>query len=151
MRIAGVNSTELAGGLLAIALGGFAVWEASGYPIGELSQMGPGYFPVALGVVMIGLGAALIFEGLRADGESFERPAWRALVFVLAGIGAFALLLERTGLAPASVALVLLAALAEPRFRPGPAILLALAVSAVSVLIFSVMIGIPLPAFAGWW
>ena len=151
MRIAGVNSTELAGGLLAIALGGFAVWEASGYPIGELSQMGPGYFPVALGVVMIGLGAALIFEGLRADGESFEKPAWRALVFVLAGISAFALLLERTGLAPASVALVLLVALAEPRFRLGPAILLALAVSAVSVLIFSVMIGIPLPAFVGWW
>jgi hypothetical protein len=151
MRIAGINSTELAGGSIAIAIGGFAVWEASGYSIGQLSQMGPGYFPVALGVVMIGLGAALIFEGRRVDAEPAENPAWRTLVAVLAGIGAFALLLERTGLVPASVALVLLAALAEPQYRPGQTVLLALAVSAISVLIFSLMIGMPLPAFARWW
>lgn len=151
MRIASVNSTELAGGSIAMAIGAFAVWEASGYSIGELSQMGPGYFPLALGLIMIGLGAALIYEGRRADAEPAERPAWRTLVAVLAGIGAFALLLERTGLVPASVALVLLAALAEPQFRPGQTVLLALAVSAISVLIFSLMIGMPLPAFARWW
>jgi hypothetical protein len=151
MRIAGVNSTELAGGSIAIAIGGFAVWEASGYTIGELSRMGPGYFPVALGVVMIGLGAALIFEGRRADAEPAENPAWRTLIAVLTGIGAFALLLERTGLVPASVALVLLAALAEPQYRPGQTVLLALAISAISVLVFTVLIGLPLPAFARWW
>src|SRR5690606_16144409 len=121
MRVAGVNLTELVGGLLAIALGAFAIWEAGAYPIGELSQMGPGYFPVALGVVMIGLGAALISEGTRADAAPTENPVWRSLVFVLAGIGAFALLLERAGLVPAAAALVVLSSLAGPNFRLGQA------------------------------
>ena len=40
------------GGVLMIALGLGAALEGSTYSIGSLSRMGPGFFPVALGVIL---------------------------------------------------------------------------------------------------
>lgn len=148
MRIAGINSTELMGGVATIAVGAFALVEAMNYQIGTLRQMGPGYFPMSLGVVMLALGIAIIVEGLRSDAQPPEPPAYRSLLFVPAGVGAFGVLIERAGLVPASVALVLLASCAEARLRFGSIILLALAVSALNVLVFSELLGLRLSAFA---
>lgn len=151
MTLRRLNAAEAIGGLFAIAIGAFAIWEGSSYPIGTARQMGPGYFPVALGGLMVALGVGLWIEGLRAGAEPAERPDIRALLAILAGIGGFALLVEPAGLVPGTLALVLLSSAAARGARVVPTLILAVAISAMSVLVFRYLLGLPLPAFAGHW
>lgn len=156
MAEARINPRAVAGGMLAAALGAFAIWEGAGYAIGTARRMGPGWFPVALGLLLIALGLALALWGLtrraaRAEaGEDDERPDWRALAAVAAGLAGFAALIERAGLVPAVFALVALASLAAGPPRPLRVLALAAAVSALSWAVFRLGLGLPLPAFAFW-
>lgn len=43
-------------GALMVLLGLIAANDGTHYPIGTLRQMGPGYFPIALGMLLIVLG-----------------------------------------------------------------------------------------------
>jgi hypothetical protein len=147
----GIGTAEAIGGLIAVAIGAFAIWEGGSYPIGTARQMGPGYFPVVLGALMIALGLGLWAEGFRAGAEPAERPQLRALLAVLAGIGAFAVLVERAGLVPGTLALVIISSAAARAPRLLPTLILAVAVSGLSVLVFRQFLGLPLPAFAWRW
>ena len=66
---------------------------------------------------------------------------------ILAGGLAFTYLVEPLGLVPATVALVGFAALAERHVRPLRTAILAVALSALAVTVFSWGLGIPVPAF----
>ena len=140
------------GGALALALGLWVMTEAGGYQMGTARRMGPGYFPSLLGALLALMGAALAALGLwRAEGapEEEERADPRALVAVLAGLAAFALLLPRAGLVPAVIGLVVIAAQGSGQMRPLGALVLAFVLAALSWAIFRLGLGLPLPAFAG--
>ena len=57
MRIAGFDAADLVGGLLVFAGGCAVALGATSYQIGELTRMGPGYFPMlvpsTLGLVIL--------------------------------------------------------------------------------------------------
>lgn len=148
MRILGTNLAELLGGLLTGAIGVFAVAQGAAYSLGTLTRIGPGFFPAAVGAAMIVLGIVIVLEGRRADARPIERPAVLSLLSVLGGIAAFALLIERAGLVPAAAALIVISSLAAPRPRLLPILVLAAAVSAFSVLVFAVGLGLGLKPFA---
>ena len=74
-------------GLMFMAVGIAFAWGASGYTIGNGARMGPGYFPLVLGVLLAVLGAAITFKALvveTIDGERIGSFAWRPLVFIIA-------------------------------------------------------------------
>ena len=73
-----------AAGLLFLAVGAGAVGIARDYQIGSALHMGPGYFPIALGLLLAIVGAASV---LRASVVTEDRPGRIALRPVLA-IGA---------------------------------------------------------------
>jgi hypothetical protein len=143
------------GGTLALAAGVWVMIEASGYPLGTLRRMGPGYFPVLLGALLAAMGGLLALTALLSGeagcaGEPREddvRPDARALVAVLAGLGAFALLLPRFGLVPAVAALVVISAQGSGQMRPLGALALAVVLAALAWAIFRLGLGLPLPAF----
>jgi hypothetical protein len=140
------------GGTLAGALGLWVMAEAAGYPLGSARRMGPGYFPTMLGGVLAMLGAALAWLSLWRDEPAPEDATTadpRALLAVLAGLAAFALILPRAGLVPAVAALVLISAQGSGQLRPLGALALAAALAGISWTVFSVALGLPLPAFAG--
>ncbi len=111
MRIAGFDAIDLAGGILVLATGaGFAI-GATTYPIGTLHRMGPGYLPLTIGVILAGIGVALIVAS-RATTTEIPDVSFRPLLAILAGLLFFGLTLERFGLAPATVGLVVLSSLA---------------------------------------
>ena len=56
---------DLIAASLAVVLGLFTLYESSGYDMGSLRDMGPGYFPRILAIVLIGLGLALVISTLR--------------------------------------------------------------------------------------
>ena len=54
---------DILAGTLFIVIGALALLGARGYPVGSAMRMGPGYFPVVLGWLLVALGALV---GLRA-------------------------------------------------------------------------------------
>ena len=148
MRIRSLNLGEIAVALLVILLGVFMIWEASGYPFGSLRRMGPGFFPVWLGVVLILFGAALLLEVSFLEVRRLAVPV-RALVLVPLGLVAFALMVEPFGLVPATFVLIVLSALASRPVRLQVVFWTAVVVTAMGYLVFLRGFGIPLDAI-GW-
>jgi hypothetical protein len=138
---------DLIGGLLSVALGLFALFMASGYPMGSLLRMGPGFFPCTIAALIVVLGLALIVAAFRSrPRESGVDIRFRSVLAIGLGIVIFALLLERAGLIPATLALVLVSSLAEPRWRARRAAILAVALTALVYVIFIVVLQIPVAA-----
>lgn len=141
-----INFAELGVGLALVALGLLAAWEGSHYRIGTLTRMGPGMFPLALGIVLAALGAAAALEGMRAD-EAEIPASLRAFVAISAAIVAWALLVEPFGLVVATVVLIVLSALAMPPVRILPTLLLAAALCLLGEFLFIDLLGVPLTPF----
>lgn len=129
-----------------IAFGAAVAYFGSSYPVGTLGQMGPGYFPVALGVITALIGLATLLEVLKSDATPPEVP-WRSAMLVFAGIVAWALTAERFGLVIASFAVVTLTAIARPPVNIVVTLVTAVIASAASVLVFIYGFGLPLRAF----
>jgi len=117
MKIAGLNVVELLGGAIISVIGLYFVVQGSQYSIGTLNHMGAGFFPVAVGFLLVAMGAAVAYEGHALDTPlpQFRIPAF---IGVVGGMIAWALLLEPFGLVPATVALGALAGFGEKRYRP---------------------------------
>jgi len=83
-------------GLMFTATGVAFAWGATTYNVGSGARMGPGYFPMMLGIVLAFIGLVVMFEALTvetADGELIGKWAWRQLFFILAANLAFGVLL----------------------------------------------------------
>lgn len=135
-------------GLLFIALGagGFAV--ALSYPFGTLQQMGPGFFPRSLGVILAGFGLVTMVRGLRSGARVEGAWGWFPLAVVTAAVVAFGWLMERVGLVPSVAVLVVASAYAGREFRWHEAALLAVAMVLLAVAIFTWGLGMPYELFA---
>ena len=145
-----VGRPGVPGGLIALAVGLWVMAEAQGYPMGSARRMGPGWFPTALGGLMAAMGATLaglsLWRSEPPRGED-ERADPRALLAVLAGLAAFALLLPRAGLVPAVAGLVVVAAQGSGQLRPVAGLGLAGVLALLAWAVFRLGLGLPLPAF----
>ncbi|MFV0437830.1 MAG: tripartite tricarboxylate transporter TctB family protein [Desulfopila sp.] len=101
------------GGGLMVAAGAFISIEALNYSFGTIARMGPGLTPFGLGVILAITGI-LIFIFAQPVQDNEEAPRFRPVILPLAGILAFALLVERAGLVPATLALVFISGVADP-------------------------------------
>ncbi len=124
-------------GLLFMVVGIAFAWGATRYDVGTAAQMGPGYFPLALGSLMAILGIVLAMTALVVEtetGDPVGRWAWRPLFFVLLANVSFGALLgglpaiglRPMGLIVAIVALVLIASLASKKVHLRGALVLAI-------------------------
>lgn len=126
---------DIAGGLCMICIGVFAAWYAQRYPIGELRRMGPGFFPVALGLLLAVLGVAVAVPAFFRSGTPFRFEA-RGFCWIMLAVLIFAFGLVKLGLVVSTVASVIAASMASDvswRTR----ITLALAVAVVTWAVFS--------------
>ena len=139
---------DLTGGALSAAFGAGAYLKSRSYDFGSPLRMGPGFFPAVLGILIFFFGLALMARATIARNAGRREFKWRPAIAIPAGIGAFAVLLERAGLAPATLALVLIASLAEPNFRPLRTLVLALAVLAMIYVIFILILRMPIEVLA---
>jgi hypothetical protein len=73
-------------GLMFMGVGVAFAWGASTYSIGSGARMGPGYFPLVLGVLLAILGIAITFTALvveTEDGDKVGKFAWKPLFFII--------------------------------------------------------------------
>ena len=73
-------------GLMFMAVGVAFAWGASTYTIGNGARMGPGYFPLMLGVLLAILGGVITFKAMvveTMDGDKIGSFAWKPLTFII--------------------------------------------------------------------
>ena len=142
------NREVYAGGLMAL-IGVGAAYEGWEYGVGSLSNMGSGFFPMALGVGLVAMGLLMALARPAAEGHAVEAPNWRGAAAILAAVTLFILLANRAGLAPATFACVFAGALGTRGTRPAEALLLAAGVTVFGVLLFRYGLQSPFPVLRG--
>jgi hypothetical protein len=140
---------DLASGVVIAAIGLFiALYAGAHYDMGSLRRMGPGFFPVVLGAVLAVLGVIIARAGWRRAAEPGP-IAWKDALAVLGAIVVFGAGLERLGLVPVTLLSVLLGSCAAPDRRIGWRVVLALVVTALSVLVFHFGLKMTVPLWPG--
>ena len=142
---------DLLAGAVFVGFGlAFAV-TATTYDIGSALRMGPGFFPLVLGGILVVLGALIAVQGyVAANGDEIGTIPWRAVVLLLAAILFFGFTVRDLGLVPALFVAVLLAAFAGRGVRPLPAVLIAATLTALSVGIFVYALQLRLSLLGPW-
>ncbi len=145
-------------GLMFMGVGLAFAWGASTYNVGEGSRMGPGYFPLVLGILLAAIGAFTIFESMvveTEDGEPIGRVSWKPVVFVIGANVVFGILLgglprlgiPSFGLIVGIYALVFVASLAGEEFNWKEVIVLATILAVGSYLAFVLLLKLQFPVW----
>ncbi len=138
-----------AGGLMML-IGIGSVLEARHYSLGTLFHMGPGFFPIILGVTMTGIGllialAAVTSSATEEDMLHMPNPQWRAWFCILAGPVLFIILGNYGGLVPATFACVFVSALGDKDSTLKSSLVLAVGITFFGVLLFSYLLQVSMP------
>ena len=134
---------DIIGGAL-LVFGGvaFSWYAAHHYDLGTLRRMGPGMFPMALGLVLAAFGVMLMIPAFFRTGSMPAIRVWSPL-FVLSSVVAFGLLIRPFGLVPATLAVTIISSMAELRIRPISLALLCLSLCVIAWLTFKIGLGMP--------
>jgi hypothetical protein len=135
-----------AGLMFAVAGVAFA-WGATTYSVGNGARMGPGYFPLMLGILMAVIGLAIMFSGLAVetvDGEKIGKWAWKQVVYIIGANLAFGVLLgglpsfgvPAMGMIIAIYALTIISSLAGEHFKLRDVLILATVLAVGSYIAF---------------
>lgn len=140
-----------AGGLMAL-LGAAVTLDSSTYELGSLTHMGPGMFPLMLGVVLVFIGILIFGTALvtpLGDDEHIlpRNKEWRGWFCIIAGPALFILFGHYFGMAPATFMCVFVSALGDRTSTLKSAALLALVITIPGCLLFSYVLQLPFPLF----
>jgi hypothetical protein len=135
----------------------FAV-AASAYEVGSALRMGPGYFPLVLGGLLVLLGILIAVQGFapgRWGAVERERDAlgpvsWKAAALLVGALLFFGFTVRGLGLAPSLFVTVFLTAMAGRGARVIPALVIAGSLTALSILIFVMVLQLRLPLIGPW-
>jgi hypothetical protein len=142
MRLRVTNPRDAGGAVLLFVVGGLLLIGQQSLPRGTAVNMGAGYVPNILGWGIMCIAVLLTVRSIRMEGTPLNAVPWRALMTILGSFFVFAILIERAGLALAAMATILLAAAATAGFRWKSNMLLAVALTAFSVVLFKLALGV---------
>ncbi|WP_213772242.1 tripartite tricarboxylate transporter TctB family protein [Bradyrhizobium sp. dw_78] len=111
--------------------------------VGTVLEMGPGYFPLGLALVLLGLGLCLLVKGLFVDAPPVGEFHLRPLFFILLSFAAFGLLIERAGIMVAILAQVAVAHFASRETTVLQSVLTGIGCAVVSAVVFVLILQIP--------
>jgi hypothetical protein len=139
-------------GLMLIGVGGGALFIGRNYQFGSSLRMGPGYFPTVLGAMLVMFGAYFTARGLRGGGEKLE-GSWslRALIILPLSLVLFGLLIDRAGFIPAMLALIIASSAASTQFKLTEVVLFSVLLTALCVVVFVWLLGLPYELITGIW
>ena len=134
---------------LAFAIGG------SRYDVGSALRMGSGYVPIALGGMLVVLGALILVMAFRGGDPALrdvEQPPvpWRRAGLLIAAILFFGFTIAGLGLGPSLFVTTFLAALAAPEVKPVQAAIRAAGITALCLVVFVALLQLKLPVVGEW-
>jgi len=145
-------------GLMFTAVGAAFAVGATNYTVGNGARMGPGYFPLLLGILLAILGAAVMFKALVVEtqgGDKIGAFAWKPLFFIIASNLLFGVLLgglpsiglPAMGLIAAIFGLTIVSSLAGETFNLKEVLILSVILSVGSYLAFIVLLKLQFPVW----
>ena len=145
-------------GLMFMGVGGAFAWGATTYNVGEGARMGPGYFPLMLGILLAIIGAAITFTSLVVEAEGggkIGKWAWKPLFFIILANVVFGILLAglpsikvpAMGMIVAIYALTFIASMAEAGWKFKTTLILATVLAIGSYLAFVVALKLQFPVW----
>lgn len=145
-------------GLMFTVVGVAFAWGASTYNIGTGARMGPGYFPLMLGILLALLGGLIMFKALvveTEDGDKIGKLAWKPLFFIIGSNILFGVMLgglPSIGLPPMGIVvaiyvLTLVASLAGNTFKLKEVLILATILAALSYGAFVKLLNLQFPVW----
>lgn len=145
-------------GLMFTAVGIVFAIGATNFTVGSAARMGPGYFPLLLGILLAILGVVVTLQSFKSkavDGDPIGRFAWRPLGFIIGANLAFGVLLVGVpalgipafGMIIAIYALVLIAGFARPNSSIKESLILATILAAGSYFAFVYALNLQFPVW----
>ena len=142
-------------GLMFMAVGAAFAWGATTYNVGSGARMGPGYFPLILGVLMAVLGVVITFKSLVVEteaGDKIGKWAWKPLIFIILSNLLFGILLgglpsiklPAMGLIAAIYSLTFISSMAEVGWKVKNTFILATVLAAGSYVAFILVLKLQL-------
>ncbi|MDR3522163.1 MAG: tripartite tricarboxylate transporter TctB family protein [Acidocella sp.] len=144
------NLKDILGGGLMLVIGLGTCWQAAQYELGSLQQMGPGFFPMSLGVILAVTGLLILISGLRTAPEMPRmkwQPQWRGWLCICTSLVAFVVIGNFFGLLPATFSTVLIAAFGDRKNSLAAAIILAACMTLVCLIVFWWLLQVQFPLF----
>ena len=133
-------------GLMLCALAVYVWWMNRAYPLGTLSEPGPGYVPLLLAIFMAVMGILVVVCGGRSVPVAQLQwgEAGRAVALLAAcGVAAFAL--ERLGYRITMTAMLIFFLGVIERRKPMMVVLVGAGFAFVSYYLFATLLRVPLP------
>jgi hypothetical protein len=140
---AGRGNIDLYSGLLLVGVAAVALLYIRTLAIGTVLQMGPGYFPLGLALVLLGMGLCLMVKGLLGEGPAVGTFYLRPLFFILLSFAMFGVLVERAGLILAILAQVAIAHFASCETVGRQSVITGIVLAAASSVVFVWLLKIP--------
>ncbi|MFO1244905.1 MAG: tripartite tricarboxylate transporter TctB family protein [Ramlibacter sp.] len=145
-------------GVVYAAVGVAFAWGATNYTLGEGARMGPGYFPLLLGILLTVIGLAVSFKALVVEtegGDKIGAIAWKPLGFIIAANLLFGVLLgglpsiglPAMGLIAAIFGLTLVSSLAGDTYNIKEVLVLATILAAGSYVAFVWLLKLQFPVW----
>ncbi len=145
-------------GLMFMGVGVAFAWGATTYNVGEGARMGPGYFPLMLGILMGILGAVITFKSLVVEtegGDKIGKFAWKPLVYIILANVVFGVLLAglpsiklpAMGMIVAIYALTFISSMAEAGWKVKNTFILATILAIGSYVAFVIILKLQFPVW----
>ncbi|PUE11437.1 hypothetical protein B9Z51_03835 [Limnohabitans sp. T6-5] len=145
-------------GLMFTVVGAAFAYGATNYTIGTGGRMGPGYFPLLLGIILALLGSVVMFKALVVEtpsGDKIGAWAWKPLFYIIAANLLFGILLgglpsvgiPAMGLIAAIFGVTIVASLAGDTFSLKEVLILSVVLSIGSYLAFIVLLKLQFPVW----
>ncbi|WP_198088962.1 tripartite tricarboxylate transporter TctB family protein [Variovorax sp. E3] len=141
------SQADFFSGVMFTTVGGAFAIGATTYTVGNGARMGPGYFPLMLGILLAVLGVIIMFQAMvveTTDGDPIGKWAWKPLAFVLGANLAFGVLLgglpsiglPAMGMIIAIYALTIISSMAGEQFKLRDVLVLSTILAAGSYVAF---------------
>jgi hypothetical protein len=127
-----------------------ALLIARNYRMGNAFRMGPGYFPVMLAILLMGIGTLVAGLAFRSGNVTLPKLAWRPTLIVTVAIVLFGLLINGTGLLVTTLILVGASRLARPGYPWVETAILSAVLAAICAAVFSFGLRIQMPLLPTW-
>ncbi len=142
-----VNRKDLASGAFFTGVGLlYGITALTSLPFGNALDMGPGYFPALLSLVLVIFGILIAARSLVVPQKSpFGRVPWRALVLLSLSTIVFAAFFDDLGMLPGTFVSTFIAVMAGPRIGLVKAAAISLGIAICCTAVFGLGIKIPVP------
>jgi hypothetical protein len=145
------NIKDLACGILFVAIGLFFIlnswWQLR---IGRAFEMGPGYFPILLGLILAGLGITIAIGSIGKPSEAFGRVSWRGTLLISLSVLVFAVTVRPLGMLPALLMSTFIAAYSTNQATFRSAIMLTTLLTAFNIGVFIYALRLPYRVIGPW-